>query len=198
MAESTGITHEISQSRTAELTARAAIFSTDLAQLGKFTPVGEDDLPESYASLLAHHNHMTVTLEAYWESLVAVRVVQERLDGAVYARQSLLARHSDGAVVQYGIMSIDLTDLPPRVRQAIETASGPLGRVLIKNNLLRDVELLALWHIVAGEELARNLGVPAGRVVYGRSAAIHLSGARAVDLLEIVTDQPTVPPAESP
>ncbi|WP_425399337.1 hypothetical protein [Aeoliella sp.] len=198
MAESTGVTHQVSQSRTAELTARAAIFSTDLEQLGRFTPVGEDDLPASYATLLAHHDHMTVTLEAYWESLVAVRVVRERLDSTIYARQSLLARHSDGAVVQYGIMSIDLADLPPNVREAIETGCAPLGRVLIKNNLLRDVELLALWRIETGDELAKHLGVPAGDVIYGRSAAIHLSGARAVDLLEIVTDHPTVPPAESP
>lgn len=198
MAESTGITQQISQSRAAELAAQAAIFGTDLARLGSFTAVGEDDMPASYASLLAHHDHMTVTLEAYWESLVAVRVVQERLDGDVYARQSLLARHSDGAVVQYGVVKIDLAGLPKIVRQTIENGSCPLGRVLIKNNLLRDVELLALWRIEVGSELARHLGMEVGDVIYGRSAAIHLSGEPAVDLLEIVTDHPASPPAESP
>ncbi|CAK9037434.1 1H-pyrrole-2-carbonyl-[peptidyl-carrier protein] chlorinase (FADH2-dependent halogenase PltA) [Durusdinium trenchii] len=185
MSESTGITHIVSQSRAAELTSQVEIFSTDLTELGRFTAVGEDDLPESYASLLAHHDHMTVTLEAYWESLVAVRVVQERLEGAVYARQSLLARHSDNAIVQYGIVRIDLAGLPANVRESIEKGNCPLGRILIKNNLLRDVELLALWRIEVGDELARRLAIPAGDVIYGRSAAIHLSGERAVDLLEI-------------
>lgn len=197
MTESTGVTTQVSQSRRGDLESLAHLFCDTLDPLGNFSAVGEDELPESYAALLAHHNHMTVTLEAYHESLVDVHVAAERSQSDWYARQSLLTRHSDGATVQYGIMRIDVSGLPPQVRTAIETHSAPLGRILIRNNLLRDVELLALWRIESGHSLAPKLGVAPGEVIYGRSAAIHLSGQRAVDLLEIVTDKPVVKLAAS-
>jgi chorismate-pyruvate lyase len=188
MAESTGITQHDSQSQRPALESLASLLVGGADRLGCFTPVGESDLPPSYATLLAHNDHMTVTLEAYHKSLVRVEVVAERSETLWYARQSLLARHTDGAIVQYGIMRIDVAGLPGAVRNAIETHAAPLGRILIKNNLLRDVELLSLWRIEPTDVLAIPLGVERGGVIYGRSAAIHLAGERAVDLLEIVTD----------
>lgn len=193
MTQPTGVTRQVSQSRREDLESLALLFCDSLEPLGSFTAAGEDELPTAYAALLAHHNHMTVTLEAYHESLVAVQVAAERSESDWYARQSLLTRQSDGATVQYGIMRIDVSGLPSQVRTAIETHSAPLGRILIRNNLLRDVELLALWRIVAGPKLAALLGVKPGAEIFGRSAAIHLSGQRAVDLLEIVTDEPVAP-----
>lgn len=179
-----------SRSQTSSLTALAELFATNLPTLGIVTPVGHTDLPTDYATLLAHQGHMTVTLEAYHGSLVDVDVVAERSGSDWYARQSLLTRHSDGAVVQCGIMKIDTGGLPPRVRSDIETHAAPLGRILIRNNLLREVELHALWKIDTSAELAVYLACEAGTTVYGRSAAIHLEGQPAVDLLEIVIDRP--------
>ncbi len=193
MTASTGITQRISQSKRSELEALVEIFADGIDAFGKFLAVGESDLPPTFAGLLAHHDHMTVTLEAYYESLVRVEVVVERPGTEWYARQSLLARHSDGAVVQFGIMRIDVSGLPTLVRSAIESHAAPLGRILIKNNLLRHVELRALWQIEPSRILAEPLRTRPGAVIYGRSAAIHLAGRRAVDLLEIVTDQPVAP-----
>lgn len=187
---SNGITREVSQSRRRNLESMATLFADAVQDLGQFEAVGEHQLPPSYASLLAHGDHMTVTLEAYHESLVSVHVGAERAESSWYARQSLLTRHSDGAVVQYGIMRIELSGLPEPVREAIAAHSAPLGRILIKNNLLRDVELLALWQIQPASRLAEPLRLAPGQVIYGRSAAIHISGKPAVDLLEIVTDTP--------
>lgn len=193
MAESTGVTHRISQSRYSEVTQLVDLFTPQWDSLGSFTPVGESDLPLAYTSLLAHHDHMTVTLEAFHESPVAVQVVEERTRHDWYARQSLLSRVSDDAIVQYGIMRIGVDGLPPQVRHAIETHAAPLGRILIENDLLRHVELLALWRIEVGPRLAEPLSLSVGDVIYGRSAVIHLGGQRAVDLLEIVTDNPVSP-----
>lgn len=187
---SNGITREVSLSRRHHLECVATLFADAVRDVGQFEALGEDQLPRSYASLLAHDDHMTVTLEAYHESLVSVHVVAERTESTWYARQSLLTRHSDGAVVQYGIMRIELSGLPEPVREAITAHSAPLGRILIKNNLLRDVELLALWQIQPASRLAEPLRLAPGQVIYGRSAAIHISGKPAVDLLEIVTDKP--------
>lgn len=196
MADSKGITEDTSQSHRPALELLASLFAGGVDQLGQFTAVGESDLPASYAALLAHRNHMTVTLEAYHESLVRVKVIAERHDDGYYARHSLLARQTDGAIVQYGVMQIDVSGLPSGVRDAIESHVAPLGRILIKNNLLRDVELLALWQIVPSDSLAGALKLSNQDVIYGRSAAIHLAGEPSVDLLEIVTDHP-VPPASA-
>src|SRR5690606_4703342 len=130
-------------------------FYNDLSELATFEPAGTADLPATYATLLSHGGHMTVTLEAFHESLVKVQVMQEQKSPAAYARESLLTRAVDGLVVQCGIMRIALTGLPDPVREAIENQSAPLGRILIRNNLLREVELLALWRVTLGKRLAR-------------------------------------------
>ena len=153
--------------------------------VGDLAPVACGELPADYKTLLCHAGHMTVTLEAWHESLVDVRVVGEVRERDAYARHSLLARQSDGRVVQSGVMRIDLSGLPMAVRAAIEVGESPLGRILIRSNLLREVELLALWRITPGEQLAAELDA-AGQVIYGRTARILVEGRPAVELLEIV------------
>src|SRR5690606_7749686 len=146
----------------------------------------------------SHGGHMTVTLEAYHESLVKVQAVEELKSDKSYARESLLTRVSDGLVVQCGIMRIALAGLPPQVREAIENRSAPLGRILIRNNLLREVELLALWRVALGPRLAQYFRREVGEVVYARSACIHIQGEPTVELLEIVTDDPRPLPDLAP
>ena len=198
MGDPIGITAEISEQRRQEAEVLSRLFHPSLETMGQFTAVGEHDLPPSYTTLLAHEDHMTVTLEAYFETLVTLTVVRQSIEHDYYARQSLLARQSDGAVVQYGVVKLETAGLPWEVRDAIQTHRGPLGRVLIRNNLLRHVELLALWRIEPTEELRRPLALEAGEAIYGRLAAIHLSGRRAVEVLEIVTDHPRPIPEPYP
>lgn len=180
------ITAEASAAYAAAAAALAAPFFDPPDNLGELTPVGVGDLPDDALTLLAHRGHMTVTLEAWHESLVDVRVVAERAEADRYARHSLLARRSDGRVVQSGVMAIDLPGLPAAVREAIERGGCPLGRILIRSNLLREVETLALWRITAGATLAEEFGAAPGNVIYGRTARILVEGRPAVDLLEIV------------
>ena len=180
------VTAESSAAHLEQAASLAAPFFAPIEALGELTPVGVADLPDEAQTLLAHSGHMTVTLEAWHESLVDVRVVAERSVPRSYARHSLLARRSDGRVVQSGVMRIDLTGLPETVREAIERGECPLGRILIRSNLLREVELLALWRIEAGRSLAEELHFPPGVVIHGRSARILVEGRPAVELLEIV------------
>lgn len=168
------------------MTALAGVFFPRLELLGRLTPVGANELPEDYQALLAHHDHMTVTLEAFHGSLVDVHVKAESKQADSYARKSVLTRQSDGGPVQLGVMRIETRGLPALVREQIEQHSAPLGRILIRNNLLREVELLALWRIDAGPELSDALQAPVGETVYGRSARILVDGHAAVELLEIV------------
>lgn len=180
------ITSETSTAHAAEMADLAGGFFDPLSELGSIMPSGDDDLPSDYLTLLAHQGHMTVTLEAWHESLVDVHVAGEIKQPDRYARHSLLSRRTDDRIVQSGIMRIDLTGLPPQVREAVELGECPLGRILIRSNLLREVELLALWRIAAGATLAGELGIAPGSVIYGRSARILVEGKSAVELLEIV------------
>ena len=164
----------------------AQAFFEPLSDLGSIAAVGEADLPPDYLTLLAHTGHMTITLEAWHEALVDIRVEGEAREPNRYARHSLLSRQSDGRVVQSGVMRINLTGLPAEVRHEIEVGETPLGRILIRADLLREVELLALWRIAAGPRLARELDLPQGTPVHGRSARILVEGRPAVELLEIV------------
>jgi hypothetical protein len=165
----------------------ATLFYGTLDELGKFEPVSVETLPPDFRELLAHQDHMTVALEAYHDTLVNVEPLDEWRDEASYARCSLLRRQSDGRIVQFGIMRIWLADLPETAQQEIIGRKSPLGRVLIRHNVLREVELITLWRIEPGPVLRRRLSVDKHETIYGRSAQILVEERPTVQLLEIVT-----------
>jgi chorismate-pyruvate lyase len=170
-----------------DLATLVALFYSDTAQLGQFELVTADEMPPDYCTLLAHQNHMTVTVERFHNSPVDVRVLKSQVTGTHYARKILLARQSDGVVVQFGIMRINFAYLSEKVRREVESRAKPLGRILIENNVLREVELVKLWKVTPGEDLRSLFSLPKGAVTYGRTALIHCNGEPAVELLEIVT-----------
>jgi chorismate-pyruvate lyase len=175
----------------AELYTRSAsrlaeLFFDRLDDIGRFEPAAVDDMPQAARTLLAHHDHMTVALENYHGSPVAVRAVAEWQEDASYARASLLSRQSDGAIIQFGIMRIWLADLPGDARREITDEKQPLGRVLINHNMLREVEVIALWRITPGPVLQQHLGLTDQSPVYGRSAQILVDERPTVQVLEIV------------
>lgn len=168
-----------------DLSILLALFYDDSSQLGEFELVTADDLPPAFRRLLAHDAHMTVTMEEFHGSRVDVQVLMTRLAGGRYARKILLSKQTDGRVVMFGIPRLNLDVLADDVRREIESQQKPLGRILIEHNVLREVELVALWRVQVGPDLARMFSVPEGGVTYGRTALIHLNGEPAVELLEI-------------
>jgi chorismate-pyruvate lyase len=168
-----------------QLSTIAAPFFPSLSELGEFAVAAPEQMPEAYRSLLAHDDHMTVTVEAFHSCLVNVRVLREQRDGDVYSRSSLLACQATGKVVQFGIMRINLNHLAPPVRQEILDGATPLGRVLIRHNVLRHVELHRLWSVDPSPLLRDYLQLDPGAPLYGRSARIVVEGRPAVELLEI-------------
>ena len=164
-----------------------SLFHRTSAEIGLFEEIAAGDLPSQFKSLLAHDDHMTVTVEAWYNSLVDVQVLEENCQGDLYARRIILALQRDGTPVQYGIMRINLAGLPEIVRMEIESQALPLGRIMIRHHLMREVELLDLWRIAAGPELKKNLKLSPGAVCFGRTARILVDRQPAVELLEIVT-----------
>jgi hypothetical protein len=143
-----------------QLATITAPFFPALAELGEFEPVQADEMPLEYQALLAHEHHMTVTVEDFHQDEVDVRVLAEERDGDVYSRTSLLVCRTSGRVVQLGIMRINLRGLSLEVRDEIESRRVPLGRTLIRHNVLRRVELQRLWRIWPGVVLAKHLALP--------------------------------------
>ena len=138
---------DASQPLTPDLATLVALFYDSPQTLGTFDAVEAQDMPARYAGLLAHDEHMTVTVENFHNTPVQVTVLERQVSSSHYARKILLSKQSDGCVVQYGIMRVNFAYLEPTVRRQIEAEDTPLGRVLINNNVLRSVHLAGLWRV---------------------------------------------------
>jgi chorismate-pyruvate lyase len=169
-----------------QMNALLDLFRSASSTNWKFRKVGVESLTADAADLLAHHHHMTVTLEKYHGCPVDVHVLEFHSEGDHYARKIKLTRQSDDSVVMFGVVRMDKTVFSDAVREEIESQQTPLGRVLIENNVLRVVKLLGLYRIEASGDLADSFGVDAGTVCFGRTALIYCDGAKAIELLEIV------------
>lgn len=152
--------------------------------LRDFDVISADQVPAPYHQLLVHEHHMTVTVEAHHGSLVDVKVLDRKRDGDSYARKILLAKKSDGKIVQFGLVRIWLNYCTPAVRDAIVSESTPIGRILIENNVLRRIEPTEFFKLTPGPDMISWFGSSAP--TYGRLAIIHCDEKPAVELLEIV------------
>jgi len=172
-----------------QLPGLLSLFYDDPANLGDLVSVDSGEVPENYRRLLAHHEHMTVAMEAYHESLVDVDILETCQAEESYARKILLRRQRDKVVVQFGLLRLDLSLLDPAVREEILSGQRPLGRLLVRHNVMRTVRLESLWRVSMAEELKTYFGHPATNTTYGRSATIELDGKKAVEVLEIVAPE---------
>jgi len=168
-----------------ELADLVGLFYGSAAELGIFERVAAESVPKAYRQLLEHNQHMTVAMEAFHRTPVDVRVLEAETSGLHYARRSLLARKSDGCVVQLGIVRLNFAHLGSQVRREIERQSTPLGRILIRHNVMREIELLGLWRVTPGPDLCQLFGTSSEETTYARTAIIHCNGDAAIELLEI-------------
>lgn len=164
-----------------------SLFYDNPSELGKFTRVTEEEVPQPFRQLLAHSEHMTETVEAYHGTPVNVSVLKSLHEGDFYSRKIMLSRQSDGFPVQFGIPRLNVTCLSDPVREEIEAEKTPLGRVLINHQVLREVQLVALWKVIPGKDLQALFQVQKPLVTYGRTALIYCDGEPAIELLEIVS-----------
>jgi chorismate-pyruvate lyase len=155
-------------------------------QLAEFRELTAEEIPPPYRSLLVHDQHMTVTLESFHGCPVQLQLLHRSVNDTHYARNTLLRRASDGKVVQFGIARLCFSFLPDRVREEIEAAQTPMGRVLISHNVLRRVQLTGLWRLLPRDRLAQVFGLQNSQPTYGRTALIFCSGEPAVEVLEVM------------
>jgi chorismate-pyruvate lyase len=144
-------------------------------------------LPQPYRSLLAHTEHMTVTVEAHYGGPVDVRVLESSRHGEFYHRRIVLTRHGSDQIVQYGLVRLNLGCCSEPVRQAIVAEKTPLGRVLIEHNVLRRVQPTAFLRVSPGPTLCRQLELHEPYTLFGRTGVIFFDDRPAISVLEILT-----------
>ncbi len=179
----------------ADLSELIRLFFPDPKALGTFNRCEDNLIPLEYGRLLAHEAHMTVTVEQRHGCSVSVEVLQDQLSAEHYVREILLRRTCDNRVVQYGIVRLKLDAIDPAARDEILAKQTPLGRVLIQHNVMRHVQLLAVWKVLCGSQLASCFCVAEGHQTYGRTALIYCNDEPAIELLEIVAPEDTFPEA---
>lgn len=170
-----------------ELVERIRIFHAQSEELGQFARVTEREMAEPYRRLLAHEQHMTETVEKFHRQPVTVDVLARQLTDQHYAREILLRTERDHRVVQFGIMRVHWAHIPAEIRREIEAESTPLGRILIRHNVMRQIQLQALWRVSPGPRLGAWFDLDAPRDTFGRTAVILCAGQAAIELVEIVT-----------
>lgn len=143
-------------------------------------------VPQPYQRLLVHSHHMTVTIEQFFRGPVDVEVLACRQVGYEYARKILLHTRQDGRVVQFGLVRINLAVCPEAVRQEIVEGKTPLGRVLIRHDMLRRIEPVAYLRVSLPAAMAKWFGVEDGAATHGRLGVIYTGDRPAVEVLEIL------------
>ena len=150
------------------------------------TEISSRDVPQPYHKLLVHSHHMTVTVEEYYRSPVDVRVLECRRRGNEYARKILLAVQATGRVVQFGLVRINLGACSEVVRNEIIEEKTPLGRIMVRHNMLRRIDPLAYLRVSLGETMAGWFGVALGTETFGRVGVIYTGDKPAAEVLEIL------------
>lgn len=142
-----------------------------------------DDLPSAARNLLVHEEHMTLRLRDHCGCAVNLKVLQERRDGGVYAREILLLRADNQAPVEFGIVRIHERLLPPAAVAEILAHRRPLGDILIASDVLRRIEPRWYFRFDPGSRASDAL---VGGTNYGRLGVIYCDHRPAVEVLEVV------------
>jgi len=140
-------------------------------------------LPQPYRRLLAHCDHMTVTVERFHGDAVDVQVLHAEREGSVYRRRILLRLSKSRRVVQFGMVEVDLGCLPADAAEEILNQGKPLGRVLIEHDVLRIIEPVGFFRTSWPQAWSET----ATTETYGRLGIIWSGGKEAVRVAEILT-----------
>ncbi len=152
----------------------------------KLFAVTPDEMPEPYRQLLVHTHHMTVTVEGFYGQPVNVTVLESIRDGESYGRKILLSLKETGEVVQFGIIEVDLAALSENVRNEIVAGETPLGRVLIRNDVLRSIQPVRFFRVLPCPKLCEWFGLAEPIITYGRLGIIFTGDRPAIGVLEIL------------
>ena len=104
-----------------------------------------------------------------------------------YSRILNLIGEKTGKIVLFGLMRVRMEFLPPNVQGEILARKEPLGRILIRNEIMREIELIKLLKIDAFPAREHWFHSKEQKPYFGRVALIHCQGLPAIELFEVVS-----------
>lgn len=148
--------------------------------------VEPNQVPPPFYELLVHPQHMTTTLQTYYGRPVQLCVLRQQLARHSYRRKILLTLAETQRVVEFGLMRVDLHYLGSAVRDEILAQQKPLGEILIRHNVLRQVNPLWYFRFPRASPVWGHFEVLDAPAVYGRLGVILCDGQPAIHVLEVV------------
>lgn len=150
-------------------------------------PVRASDMPKPFSELLVHNDHMTTRLRDHHRRPVELRVLDEVHEDPIYRRKIVLTLAGTDRVVEFGVVRIDFRLMLPATRAEILSHRRPLGDILIRSNLFRQIE--PRWYVKLSARCPTLADFcDAGlEQVYGRVGTIYCDGDPAVEMLEVIT-----------
>jgi hypothetical protein len=151
-------------------------------------PVKAEEVPEPFHKLLVHEQHMTLTLTAHYGAFLELSVKEMHFEENLYSRKISLTIPRNNAIVEYGLVRLDLRYIPEPVWKEIFQQRTPLGEILLRHNILQRIQ--PKWFLKFEPEssiLAWMKAPQRAEPYYGRLGTIYCNGEPAVEVLEIVT-----------
>lgn len=149
------------------------------------TVVSAETIPPGPRHLLVHDQHMTATLNRHYGQPVALTVLDYKSESDVYHRKILLTLNG-GTVVEFGIVRLQLAQLPDPVRLQVIQRGLPLGEIFARHGVMTRVEPRYFLRFPAEHSIARKFDSNGSAPAFGRLALIHCNGKPAVELLEVI------------
>ena len=136
------------------------------------TRIEGNELPEPYQSLLVHQQDLTLMLKKYYQQLIHLRILGERLKGDVYSREYVLLLDENERLVEFGGIKIHLSFLSNEVRRRVMKGRRPLGHILEENKIRHRSRPGFYFHLTSGPAINRALNLVGPNLLYGRCSTL--------------------------
>lgn len=145
------------------------------------------DMPEPYRTLLAHDTDMTGTLERQRDQKMALRPVEQYVDGNMLVRHVELCGIDDGQPAEFGAIEIHLDRFDADPRAQVMEGKVPLGDILKRAGMDFQSRPRGYFRIKPGEAIRHSFGVPEDGWLFGRcNQLLTLDGELIADVVEIL------------
>lgn len=145
------------------------------------------DVPEPYQTLLVHNTDMTGTLERFRGQKMALRPVEQFVDGTKLVRHVELCGSNDGQPAEFGAIEIHLDRFESAPRAEVLAGKAPLGTILKDAHMNFESRPRGFFRIKPGEAIRHSFGVPEDGWLFGRcNQLLTLNGEPIADVVEIL------------
>jgi len=163
-----------------------APFFEDMSWVDHCRVVDPAQMPPSAQTLLAHGGHMTATLRAHYQGVIALQVQADCALPTLYSRRILLTVDDPRRVVELGVVRLNLELMPDSARRAILAKETPLGDVLTSHGVMTKVEPRWFIQFPSSGPVVECFERGPEAAAFGRVGTIHCNGEEAIELLEVV------------